>query len=133
MHAMRTHASRTLILAAVALGTSALPGPAEADRFCGKFNRIYGPVSAPATQSVDALERSDGIDIDCERQVIDFKKAISAPFNEVRGDWFDRKRSHWNLIYCRNDDTREAIQSGWEIVSTFTFADGQTRTLRATC
>lgn len=133
MHPLRTHASRALILTAVGLGAIALPGTAEADRFCGKFNRVFGPVSAPATQAVDALERSDGIDIDCERQVLDFKKAISAPFNEVRGDWFNRKKSHWNLIYCRNDDTREAIQSGWAIISTMTFADGSTRTLRARC
>lgn len=120
------------------VGASVIDGSfisiAEArDQHCRNFNRVYGPVSKPATRAIDDMERSDGIDIDCESRVMDFKRAISVPLRQADKNWMQRKSSQWSVIHCKNDKTRNALADGWKIVSTMTFADGQKRVLQARC
>lgn len=108
--------------------------PAEArDQHCRNFNRVYGPVSAPSRRAIDDMERSDGIEIDCEARVMDFKREISVPLKQASRDWLQRKTNQWDTIHCKNDKTRDALSDGWKIVSTLTFADGQKRMLTANC
>ncbi len=85
-------------------------------------------------EHINRLTAFAGIDVRCPEKTIDFKQSVLAPQEKLKGGWRERLQARWSSAYCKpGSKYREAVRSGWAIVSTVTTSDGQQFRVSAVC
>src|SRR5262245_61546437 len=73
----------------------------------------------------DRVTRNDGVDVECDRKVVHFKRYYSAPASALRDAWKERKAQEWESAYCKRSIWREAVDNGWIVSATVATVTGE--------
>jgi hypothetical protein len=105
----------------------------DQDEFCTTVTEIAQRANARAGRWLDRSTRHDGVEVDCGLMMLETKRFLSADRADMREGWEVRRQREWNATYCNNEAWREAIGSGWSIVSTLTLRNGESVSFVAEC
>ena len=120
----------------IALTLTMAPLPAVAFdevEFCTTVTDIARRMNARAGWWLDHSTRYDGVEVDCGLKTLEAKRFLKADPDDMREGWEARKQRAWNATYCNNEGWREAIDGGWNVISTITFRAGETVSFVAAC
>ena len=120
----------------IALTLTMAPLPAVAFdevEFCTTVTDIARRMNARAGWWLDRSTRHDGVEVDCGLKTLEAKRFLKADPDDMREGWEARKQRAWNATYCNNQGWREAIDGGWNVISTITFRAGETVSFVAAC
>jgi len=119
---------------AITLTLAPLPAlPFDQDEFCSAVTDIAHRMNARKGRWLDRSTRHDGVELDCESRTLEVRRYIHADPDDMRQGWETRKEREWNARYCNDESWREAIDSGWSVISTLTFRTGEPVTFVAEC
>jgi hypothetical protein len=120
----------------IAITLALMPLPAltfEQDEFCSAVTDIAHRMNARKGRWLDRSTRHDGVELDCESKTLEVRRFINVDPDDMRQGWEKRKERHWKARYCNDESWREAIDNGWNIISTLTFRTGEHVTFVAEC
>ncbi len=82
---------------------------------------------------LDELTRNDSVSVHCSMRMIEFRRNLDLPSNELDDDWRRREKARWNAAHCNDPDWREAILNGWTVASTLITTSGERIWYTASC
>ena len=82
---------------------------------------------------IDRSTRNAGMQVSCDRRIIEYRRFTYSPSASMTDAWKARKGADWNRTHCDSAIWRDAIGRGWKIVLSETAADGASVTFTARC
>jgi len=105
----------------------------DQDEFCTAVTDIALRMNARAGRWLDQSTRHNGVEVNCGLKTLETKRFLKADRADMREGWEARKEREWSAAYCNNEAWREAIDNGWNIISTLEFRSGESVSFVAEC
>ena len=101
--------------------------------FCAEKMRLAEADQLEAGVWLDEFTRNESVSVHCSMRMIEFRRHLDIPSNELGDSWRIREKNRWNQPHCSDPDWREAIRNGWTIASTLITTTGERIWYTASC
>jgi hypothetical protein len=97
----------------------------DSTQFCLAVREVTRYAEGDIGTWLDRVTRNDGVEIECERKLVHFKRYFRLPPGSAQEAWKERKAEEWESAYCQRSIWREAVDNGWIVSATLTTSTGE--------
>lgn len=92
-------------------------------QFCADISRAAAEMKARGPVALDPVTQDDGVEVDCARKTVEYPRSVSVTTARMKPGWQEGKTAQWQDSACKSDLLVAAMNHGWVLSITVTFAD----------
>ncbi|MDH3581861.1 MAG: hypothetical protein OEM91_14705, partial [Hyphomicrobiales bacterium] len=115
------------------VATTAHAASGETQAVCGRLSEIATALAKEMPIKLDDFTTQTAIEADCATKTFSFAKKANGTSADFPDGWQKLLQEQWGYLMCGKIAFSEAIETGWEVSETISFADGTKHRSVAVC